>query len=168
MPHLASRRLSPRPASLLGRPRPAACRRAALCLAAAALLAACGDARGGGERGGAGVAGRYQLHHTLRSALPAVLAQEEGCLVQLTGGTLVLQPDSQYSSVLLIERACAPDAAYTDTLIRDSSAGRFRLQDDSIHFTYPTGTAAGAGLAGGDSLSVTGPLHTLIYRRQPR
>jgi hypothetical protein len=100
-----------------------------------------------------------------RPSLPVDLGEDRGCLGALAGGHIELERDS-YSSVFTLHRLCPGQTPATPEV---TSEGVWeRIHTDSVVFRNQAGELTGRGRLAGDSLTITGPLHTLLFLRAAR
>ena len=109
------------------------------------------------------VSGEYKLIGSVNSGLPVLLQYDGDCAVNLESGTLTFRAD-KYDSGFRIVRDCP---AAGDSIMPDPGAhgGTFELHGDTLKFLNDTGNFAGIGIRKGDTLTITGTQHTLVYTR---
>jgi len=123
---------------------------------AAAILLACADRPAVPDA-------TYRLVAHQGGPIPFLLQSNDNCYHMLKGGAVVLGSNSRYVSSFDIEKACPGQEFQARPM---GARGEFRLIGDSLLFEDSAGTVIGRGSMAGDTLRVTGPLHTLIYLKQ--
>jgi hypothetical protein len=100
-----------------------------------------------------------------RPSLPVDLGEDRGCLGALVSGHIELGRDS-YSSVFMLHRLCPGETPGTPEV---TSEGDWEwTHRDSVVFRNQAGELTGRGRLAGDSLTITGPLHSLLFLRSAR
>jgi len=87
----------------------------------------------------------------------------DDCYHLLKTGDVRISRGSRYVSTFGIEKAC-PGKGIEQRSI--GASGRYDSDGDSLIFHDSAGAVIGRGTMAGDTLKVTGPLHTLIYLKQ--
>jgi hypothetical protein len=105
----------------------------------------------------------YSLERVGTRMPPAVLESDSLCVVTLQDASLAFSGRDSYRSTYTLHRICG---TAMEPLPDPGVAGTYRLRGDSIFFADSRGRHSGAGLVVADSIVISGPRHTLTFRRR--
>ena len=111
------------------------------------------------------LSGDYKLVGSINNKLPLLLMNDGECAVNLDSGSVAFRDEFKYDTRYRIVRKCPtrPDSIMPDPGARE---GSYELRGDTLAFRDQTGAFAGIGFRNGDTLKITGELHTLVYVRE--
>jgi hypothetical protein len=105
----------------------------------------------------------YSLERVGTRPPPAVLESDSLCAVALDGASLTFTGRDSYRSTYRLQRICG---VAVELLPDPGVSGTFRISGDSIFFADGSGRSSGTGLVAADSIVISGPAHTLTFRRR--